>query len=805
MASDPTRPVRARSIHLTGIVQGVGYRPFVYNLAVAHGVDGWVINGADGVRVHAEGPSHAVEAFTEALCGSTPPMARVTSRVVEEANPRGYSEFTIESSLDDPDAMTLVSPDLATCPDCGAELADPDDRRFRYPFINCTSCGPRFTIIESIPYDRPATTMKRFEMCPECASEYRDPSDRRFHAQPDACFICGPRLYLAEPGSDSNPWRDDPRPEEATVDSERERSDAIIDRAVGILRDGGIVAVKGLGGYHLCCDAQNEDAVRRLRDRKRRWGKPLAVMVRDSADARKLCHVSAVEEELLTSPPAPIVLLRRRDDADHALAPSVADPLRELGIVLPYTPLQHLLLDDFGGPLVMTSGNLTDEPIAIDDRDAHERLGAIADALVGNDRPILSRYDDSVIRVIDDRATFIRRARGYAPFPLPLPADLARVGESILAVGPEQKATFALTRDGHAFVSQHLGDLEDVETLDAWEETRGLYEHLFRIEPTVVAHDRHPGYLSTKWALDQPLPRIGVQHHHAHVAGVAAEHGVTGPLIGFAFDGTGYGDDGGIWGGEVLLADRAESRRLAHLEPFSLPGATASIRRPARIALGLLASKGLADHPGARPLLERAQPGEAALVASMIDTGLNSPSTTSMGRLFDAVASLIGVADDARYEGEAAILLEAAITNDPEAADEPDPRYRFEIAAVDDCPSQAHAIGFDPLLEAVLDDVAEHVVPGIIARRFHLAIVELIVALSQRYLPLSSDRQVALCGGVFMNRFILEHVLPALVDRGIRPLISYELPANDGAVSYGQAVVALARLQRFGRDGLDER
>ena len=806
MTSARTTPGTARSIHLTGIVQGVGYRPFVYNLASERGIRGWVINGADGVRIHAEGPPEAIESFTSAVRETAPPMARVERCDVTEVDPRGYEAFTIERSLDDPDTMTLVSPDIATCPQCVEELLEATDRRHRYPFINCTNCGPRFTIIESIPYDRPTTSMKSFPMCPECAAEYGDPADRRFHAQPDACFICGPRLYLTEVGGDIGPWERDARRSDATVESERERSDATIRRTLEIVRGGGIVAIKGLGGYHLCCDATDERAVARLRDRKRRWGKPLAVMVPDLAMARDLCHVNEAEEEALTSAPAPIVLLRRRRDPALRLAPSVADPLPELGVLLPYTPLQHILLAEFDGPLVMTSGNLTDEPIAIDDADARERLGRIADALLSNDRPILSRYDDSVVRVIRNRVTFIRRARGFAPFPLPLPGDLATDDEQILAVGPEQKATFTLTRDGHAFVSQHLGDLEDVETLDAWDETRELYQRLFRIEPTVVAHDMHPEYLSTKWAFAQALPRIAVQHHHAHVAGVAAEHDVVGPLVGFTFDGTGYGVDGGIWGGEVLLADRAESRRLAHLEPFPLPGGAAAIRRPARIALGLLSTHDLTDHPGARPLLDRAHDGEAALVASMIETDLNSPATTSMGRLFDAVASLVAIADDARYEGEAAILLEAAIATVPDADNAPDPRYRFDIAPSDDDePGTVPTTGFTSLLTAILDDVAAQVAPGIVAKRFHLAIVDLIVALAQRFAALTTDRKVALCGGVFMNRFILEHALPALAAVGIEPLISYELPANDGAVSYGQAVVALARLQRSGVDGTSER
>ncbi len=771
----------ARDVHVTGIVQGVGFRPFVFNLAEEFGLAGWVLNGSDGVRIHIEGACDAVERFIDGISLRAPRMARIEAVESTEAIVGGMPGFSIRASLDDPGAMTLVSPDIATCPDCVDELFDPEDRRYRYPFTNCTNCGPRFTIIDSIPYDRPSTSMRGFELCPECAEEYADPRDRRFHAQPDACFVCGPRLYLLELRGERSPFADDPRAAGASVESERERSDSIIARVVELLHEGRIVAIKGLGGYHLCCDARDDGAVADLRARKHRWGKPLAIMVPDVAAAGRYCEVDEAEANILSDAASPIVLLRRRGDGDM-LAVGVADGLREIGVMLPYTPLQHLLLEGFGGPLVMTSGNLTDEPIATDDEDAQRRLSSIADAILSNDRRIVSRYDDSVVRAVDGVTIPVRRARGYAPNPLRLPASLATEEFSVIAAGPEQKATFTLTRGPHAFVSQHIGDLENAETLDSWNSTRELYSNLFRIAPDLVAHDLHPEYLSTKWALASGLPALGVQHHHAHIAAIAAEHGIAEPILGIAFDGTGFGSDGRIWGGEVLLADWTGFTRLAHLRYLPLPGGAAAVRRPARTALGMLVELGLLEHPGASALRSRLAPGEEAVIARMIERGVNTPSTSSMGRLFDAISSLAGVADDSRYEGEAAIALEAAIDMDATGS------YRFAL----DSSSAPVVIDPAPVVTAILDDLAGGASPATVSARFHHAVASLIVDLAQHFRPLSDNRFVALGGGVFMNRFVLEHALPGLRDAGFIPLVSKTLPANDGAVSYGQAVIALA-------------
>ncbi|MGB4582342.1 MAG: carbamoyltransferase HypF, partial [Coriobacteriia bacterium] len=586
--------MRAVSLHVTGVVQGVGFRPFVYNLALRLGIRGWVKNTSDGVFALAEGDSAAVEAFVRAIRDEAPPMAVVTDVIAEEVDAERHEGFVIVESEAIAGAMTLVSPDIATCDACAAELRDPDDRRFGYPFTNCTNCGPRFTIIEDVPYDRPLTTMRDFPLCDECAAEYGDPANRRFHAQPNACFRCGPRLYLnrshgspsgegpalrqsspgalpAGPPTDTewNPQKEQvPRPHR-DPSAERERAAAIIAEAAALLGSGAIVAVKGLGGFQLACDASDETAVVRLRERKHRWGKPLAVMVRSLDAARALCEISAEEEALLVGPAAPIVLLRLRDGATAPLAPSLAPGLRELGVMLPYTPLHHLLLDAFGGPLVMTSGNRSDEPIATGNAEALARLADIADAFLMHDRDIYSRYDDSVVRHTPGVGVeFIRRARGYAPFPLVAPhaSDV-----DILACGPEQKNTFCLLTGEHAFVSQHIGDMENAETLEAFERTIALYERLFRVRPEIVAYDLHPEYLSTKHALSLGLPAMAVQHHHAHIASVLAEHGLGGRVLGVALDGTGYGPDGTIWGGEWLAADLADFERVAHLRTVPMP------------------------------------------------------------------------------------------------------------------------------------------------------------------------------------------------------------------------------------------
>jgi hydrogenase maturation protein HypF len=794
--------VKALSLHVTGIVQGVGFRPFVYNLAVERGLAGWVLNASDGVYVVVEGDERTVEAFPKAIRDLAPPMAVVEQVIAEEVEPEGFSAFEIRESRAEEGAMTLVSPDIATCPECLGELFDPLDRRYRYPFINCTNCGPRFTIIGDVPYDRPMTSMRDFPMCDECAAEYGDPADRRFHAQPDACFICGPRLYLnpgliAEEGGCTDgewPWAPEaeasPR-QHRDRDEEAARSDAIVSAAARMLLEGRILAIKGLGGFHLACDATNPHAVATLRERKRRWGKPLAVMVPDLDAARRLAEIGAEEAELLTGAVRPIVLLKRKPD--DGLAPQIADNLTELGVMLPYTPLHHLLLAEVGGrPLVMTSGNLSDEPIATDNAEALTRLATIADAYLLHDRAILSRYDDSVVRVVDGRIELVRRSRGYAPFPLTLPFE---TDTDILAAGPEQKNTFTLLTGGYAFVSQHIGDMENAETLESFERTVGLYERLFRVEPEIVAYDLHPEYLSSKWALEQPQPKVGVQHHHAHVVSVTAEHGIDERVVGVAFDGTGYGEDGRIWGGEILLADWAGYERFAHLTYVPMPGGGAAIKRPARMALGTLSALGLLEHPGAAPLRSRLAAGEEATLLRMIERGVNSPLTSSMGRLFDAIAAIAGIADDARYEGEAAILLEAAADLGASGSYEFALTEPAEALAGGGSGGEAPPLTIDPtpVLSAILDDVAAGIPTGVISMRFHRAVVGCIVRVCEIATKSAGTEYVALAGGVFMNRIVFGDAVRALASAGCKPLTHVRLPVNDGAVSFGQAVIAWAR------------
>ena len=682
--------MRHAHIHVTGIVQGVGMRPFVYREAMAHGIFGWVLNAGDGVHIEAHAPSESLDKFVAALSVHAPAASRVEHVEVVDLAPGNWDAaneqgFRIVASQDQTAHTTLISPDIATCDDCLRELFDPADRRFHYPFINCTNCGPRFTIIRSLPYDRAATSMDRFPMCPTCASEYADPLDRRFHAQPDACFDCGPHIT----------WREADRGVELTavdatpaVGSTREASDAIIERCVELLAGGGIVAIKGLGGFHLACDATNEQAVCELRRRKRRSNKPLAVMVCGLADAERLCHIDGIERNLLAGSVRPIVLLRRRAAGNDAhsspnaleLAPSVAHDLPELGVMLPYTPLQHLLLAAAAAhgmsALVMTSGNLSEEPIETDDALAWEHLVAagIADALLGNDRAILSRYDDSVVRVVDGVVMPVRRARGYAPQPLSLPA-LDNATPCVLACGPQQKATIALTRmdsDGHVacFVSQHIGDVENGATFDAWSAACSRLENLFDLAPAALACDMHPSYLSSQWAREQArehnLPLIEVQHHHAHIASVMAEAIAAGRLapdarvLGIAFDGTGAGTDGTIWGGEFLISRPADFERVAHLRTWALPGGAASVRDARRNAFALLSELGLLEHPGSERLLGSLDEQTRSVTATMIERGINSPRTSSMGRLFDAAAAILGICGQATYEGEPAIELEAA-------------------------------------------------------------------------------------------------------------------------------------------------
>ena len=817
--------MRHAHIHVTGIVQGVGMRPFVYREAMAHGICGWVLNAGDGVHIEAHAPADALDAFVAALSEHAPAAARVERVDIADLEPGGWSTadeqgFHIAASQDQTAHTTLVSPDIATCDDCLRELFDPADRRYHYPFINCTNCGPRFTIIRSLPYDRAATSMDRFPMCPKCAAEYADPLDRRFHAQPDACFDCGPHITWREAVNGDACGNSSATP---AVGTTREASDAIIERCVELLASGGIVAIKGLGGFHLACDAANEQAVAELRRRKRRSNKPLAVMVRSLADTERLCHIDDAERDLLAGSIRPIVLLRRRtvsEDNDGspdilALAPSVAHDLPELGVMLPYTPLQHLLLAaaEVCGmhALVMTSGNLSEELIETDDDLAWEHLVAagIADALLGNDRAILSRYDDSVVRVVDGAIMPVRRARGYAPQPLPLPA-LDGAPSCVLACGPQQKATIALTREGTngeatCFVSQHIGDVENGGTFDAWNAARTRLEDLFDLAPAALACDVHPSYLSGQWAREQArkcnLPLVEVQHHHAHIASVMAEAIAAGQLttdarvLGIAFDGTGAGTDGTIWGGEFLVASLGGFERAAHLRTWALPGGAASVRDARRNAFALLSELGLLEHPGAARLLDGLDEQTRSVTATMIERGINSPRTSSMGRLFDAAAAILGICDKATYEGEPAIELEAAAWRalSSESACPTGNIAGFSVTE-SSRPDACHVLNSRSLIEALLEGIRAGVPAGRLALDFHIAIARSSARIAREICAREGIDTVALSGGVFMNRLLLQLLTRELKSMGLTVLVPHSVPVNDGCIAYGQAAVARTRL-----------
>ncbi|MDQ2811457.1 MAG: carbamoyltransferase HypF [Actinomycetota bacterium] len=757
------------AVRVEGIVQGVGFRPFVYTLATGLGLSGFVGNDADGVFVEVEGPAATVSAFLAALERDAPPLARierVTTSAITPVTPGKPESFAIAASGTAGRHGTLVPTDTATCADCLGELADPAGRRFGYPFINCTNCGPRFTIVRDVPYDRPLTTMAAFAMCELCTAEYRDPADRRFHAQPTCCPACGPRLRLLDPAGNA-------------------LAGPPLARAAELLRAGQVLAIKGLGGYHLAADAACERAVAALRTRKHREDKPFAVMAADLAAARRLGEVDSAAADLLTSHARPIVLLTRRP-AEH-IAASAAPGNRSLGVMLPYTALHHLLLRSVGRPIVLTSGNVSDEPILFRDSDALARLGGIADAFLIHDRAIHIRTDDSVARVFGGRPMLIRRSRGYVPEPLSVGGGFPR---QVLACGAELKNTFCLARDRHAFVSHHIGDLENAETLRSFIEGIEHFGRLFDITPQVVAHDLHPEYLSTKYALelaDQGLSLQGVQHHHAHIASCLADNGAEGPVIGVAFDGTGYGSDGTIWGGEFLVASLAGFERAGHLAPVPMPGGAAAIRQPWRMAAAYLdAVTGLdpAEHPDALDVMRRNQAHWPTIVA-MARKGINSPLTSSAGRLFDAAAAILGVRDAINYEGQAAVELEQLA----------DPGETGAYPAGIEAGSPFRVRGGDLIL-GVVDDLAAGTAPEIVAARFHHGVAALVEAGCLLTRERHGLDTVALSGGVFQNLLLLRVVVSRLRARGFRVLVHSRIPCNDGGISLGQAVVAGARDRR---------
>ncbi|HEV8424319.1 MAG TPA: carbamoyltransferase HypF [Actinomycetes bacterium] len=763
-------------VRVEGIVQGVGFRPFVHALAGRLGLAGLVGNDAAGVFVEVEGAGEAVERFLDALAREAPPLAVIERVTATPLDPTGARGFAIAPSRAGGERQTLVSPDTATCADCLRELADPADRRHRYPFINCTNCGPRFTIVRDVPYDRPATTMAGFAMCADCAREYHDPADRRFHAQPVCCPACGPALRLLAPSG-------------LAADGEP------LAAAGARLRDGAVVAVKGLGGYHLAADAACEPAVAALRARKHREDKPFAVMAADLEAARALCLLDPAEAAMLASPRRPIVLLRRRPersgephggarvDRGAPVASSVAPANRSLGVLLPYTPLHHLLLAEVGRPIVLTSGNVSDEPIAYLDDEAMERLAGIADWFLVHDRPIHVRADDSVVRGFRGRELPLRRSRGFAPQPLPLPWPFPR---HVLACGAELKSTFCLAKGNHAFVSHHVGDLENYETFRSFTEGVEHFRRLFAVQPEVVAHDLHPEYLSTKYAAELDGVELeGVQHHHAHVAACLADNGQPGPVIGVAFDGLGYGTDGTIWGGELLVADLEGFRRAGHLEVVAMPGGTAAIKEPWRMAAAWLDAAFGGQVPERLAVVGRNLDRWERVVA-LARSGTASPATSSAGRLFDAVAAILGVRDAVNYEGQAAVELEQLADPGETAA------YPARVAGTGADGGPLRLVGSD-LVRAVVEQLEAGVAAPLIAARFHNGLAAATIAACQALRDATGLETAALSGGVFQNLLLLERVTTGLERRGFRVLVHARVPPNDGGISLGQAAVAGAR------------
>ncbi len=755
-------PATARRLRVRGIVQGVGFRPFVYQLARRLGLAGEVANTSEGVTIHLEGAASVIEAFEASLAREAPPLARISGVESTAADLRHLTAFRIETSRRSDSRATGISPDMAVCDACLAELFDPADRRFGYPFINCTHCGPRYTIIDDVPYDRPHTSMRRFTMCPACQAEYDDPADRRFHAQPNACPVCGPQVTLCGPNGVIL----------AAADP--------IAEAAARLAAGRILAVKGLGGFHLAVDALNAEAVARLRRRKRREEKPFALMVPDLEAARRIAAVDAAAEALLCSPRRPIVILAQHPG--NPVAAEVAPRNRYFGVMLPYTPLHHLLLRRGFTALVMTSANLSDEPICIDNAEAFHRLGAIADAFLVHDRDIYLRTDDSIVCPLAGKTRFLRRSRGYVPEPV----FLKRALPPILACGAGLKNTVCLTRGAEAFVSQHIGDLENLAAYEFLEKTAAHLERILDIQPEIVARDLHPDYLSTRYALGRTGVRhVAVQHHHAHIVSVMAEHGLDGSVIGLALDGTGYGTDGAVWGGEVLVAEAGRFTRAAHLAYVPMPGGAAAIREPWRMAAAHLHDAfGDGWTHLDLPLLESVPPDKIALAVRMARHRINAPPTSSLGRLFDAVAALCGLRAAVHYEGQAAMELEMAADAEAEGL------YPYAMV-----PGAVRTVATAALIRAVAADLGAGVPVAVVAGRFHRTVIALFADLCRQVRQDTGLTRVALSGGVFQNAIILEGLVRTLEGAGFAVFTPEQVPANDGGISLGQAVAAAAMVE----------
>ena len=754
-------------IAIRGLVQGVGFRPFIYRLATEMALPGWVNNTAQGVFIEVEGAEAELQSFLRRISAEKPAISSIHSLESSYLDAVGFTEFEIRHSESSGATTAFVLPDITICPDCLRETLDPTNRRHRYPFTNCTNCGPRFSIIEGLPYDRPATTMRAFKMCPACQREYDDPRDRRFHAQPNACPVCGPHVELWAPGG-------------AVLAAH----DEALRGAGAAIRAGRVVAVKGIGGFQLMVDARNEAAVALLRKRKRREEKPFALMYPSLEAVKADCEVSEVEEGLLTSPAAPIVLLLRRDEG--AVAPSIAPGNPHLGVMIPYTPLHHLLLAEVGGPVVATSGNLSDEPICTDEHEALDRLAGIADVFLVHNRPIARHVDDSVARMVMGRELLMRRARGYAP----LPVHLTEEASSTLAVGAHLKNSVALAVGKDVFVSQHIGDLETEPAYEAFRRVTHDLQRLYATTPRVIACDLHPDYLSTHHADDSGLPTIRVQHHLAHVLSCMAENELAAPALGVAWDGTGFGLDGTVWGGEFLQVTTDEVVRAAHFRPFRLIGGDKAVREPRRVGLAILVALFGEELEGYRhlPPVSAFSAAELGALLGMLDRGFNSPLTSSVGRLFDAAAALAGLRQVVRFEGQAAMELEFAL-----AGVQTDEAYRFEPLEL---PGAGLQLDWGPVMRAILDDSARGAPVGDISAKFHNGLVEAIVDVAL----ITGESNIVLSGGCFQNKYLTERAVTRLRQEGFRPYWHQRVPPNDGGIALGQ--IAAAAHERKWRDVL---
>jgi hydrogenase maturation protein HypF len=784
MPTTPAAPTRRKHIEVRGIVQGVGFRPFVYKLAQSLGLTGYVFNSSSGVTIEIEGSTSTLDAFLDTLHNRPPQLAAITEITISDTGILGTPHFSILESHDEQGQFSLISPDTGTCDACWHDFGDPHNRRFGYPFTNCTHCGPRYTIIQDIPYDRATTTMAMFTMCPDCAAEYSDPNDRRFHAQPNACSVCGPSLELIAPGTPLSQCRFTDKDSLTKLRAAR-----------ALLREGKILAVKGLGGFLLACDAANDEAVAKLRRRKRRSDKPFALMCRDLASVGRLCRVSSQDEAALLSVRRPIVVLPRLPNSH--LSDTVAPGNDTLGVMLPYTPLHYLLFSDSPEvdseftSLVMTSGNLSEEPIVVSNTEAMRQLDGVADWFLLHNRDIAMRVDDSVVRTFEGHERVSRRSRGFVPQTIDLGIEMAEV----LAFGGELKNTFCLTKNRYAILSQHIGDLENYETMQFFQETLDRLKHLFRVSPQAVAHDLHPGYRSTRLALADEIPRkVGVQHHHAHIASCMAENHLRGPVIGVAFDGTGFGTDGKIWGGEFLVADFTSFTRRAHLRYVPLPGGDAAVRQPWRMALSYLRDAFGEQVPPNALAFPGITPKQIQLVDTLLARRIQTVDTSSCGRLFDAVAAILGLASEVTYEGQAAIALETAATRATgQPCDLNFEHYNFDIDATDPLVLDMRAT-----IRAIAHDVRDRKPAEVISAKFHNSLATAIVEICCRIREIDGLTRVCLSGGTFQNVFLLGRTIVQLRRRNFAVFLHAQVPANDGGIALGQAAIASEILRREG-------